>query len=188
MEDLGKLKAMWMELNQRVTALEAENRILARKVMNEKYVSAKDKLIKKYNAFIILEIITGIYMCGFILFNPLTVERYRIVTAVYWFLFFLCEVCIDWYLREGVINIDVYHSTVREISIRAARNWKIHKFAIIIGFPLALGACVLFALSLNANLFTIYGMLLGGLVGAGIGISQLKAFMNYYRLLQSSDE
>lgn len=188
MDELDNMKAIWLELNERITALEAENRRLARKVVNEKYKSAREKLIRKYNGFIIVEIIMIFYMFAFIWFNPMVVEKYRIITAVYWSVFFLFEVAIDSYLKQGVKNIDIYTSSVSEISAMAAKNWKIHKLAIIIGLPIALGACVLFALALDANEFVIYGMILGGLVGLAIGLFQLKKFMQYYHLLQNSKE
>ncbi|MCH5230566.1 MAG: hypothetical protein J1F43_02075 [Muribaculaceae bacterium] len=186
MDELENMKAMWLELNQRVSALEAENRNLARKVSNEKYKSARDRLIRKYTAFIIVEVIMILYTFAFIGFNPMVVEKYRMVTCFYWLIFFLLGVAVDFYLRQRLVELDIYNSSVREISSQAARSWKIHKLAIIIGFPIAIGAVILFALALDANEFTIYGMIFGALIGATIGFFQLRKFLQYYRLLQTS--
>ena len=188
MEELENFKAMWLELNEKISALEAENRNLARKVVNEKFRSAKEKLIRKYNAFIFVEVIMILFIFPFFMYNPFVVEKFRIFACVYWLVFFLFEVSMDFWLKEGIKNIDIYNSSVKEISLQVAKIRKLHKLAVIIGFPVAIGACVLFALAVNADKFTIYGMIVGGIIGGVIGIFQLKSFFQYYRFLQSSEE
>lgn len=188
MDELENLKTMWQALSDRVAVLETENRNLARKVTNDKFRSARERLIRKYNAFIIVELIMIVYIFTFIWANPMMDEKYRLITAIYWLAFFLFEIAIDCYLKQGVKKIDIYNSSVREIATQAAKNWKIHKIAISISLPFAIGACILFALAINANEFIILGMITGGLAGLLIGIVQLKKFFQYYRLLQSSEE
>lgn len=187
MENLDDMKTMWLELNSKISALEEENRKLARKVVSLNYKTAREKLIRKYTAFIFVASLMILYTLAFITFNPMIVEKYKIATTIYWIIFFTFEAGIDLYLRQRVKNIDIYNSSISEIAHQAATNWKIHKLAIIIGLPLAIGAVILFALSLNADLFMIYGMIVGGLVGLIIGIFQLIKFYEYYRLLQSKE-
>lgn len=187
MDQFDNMKAMWAELNSRVESLEAENRNLARKIIKDKYKSAREKLIKKYYAFISIEIIMIIFMSNFFIFNPEINEKYRIISLIYWDLFFIIEIIIDGFLLYNIKKIDIYTSTIKDISRDAANNWKLHKIAIFTGLPLAFGAIILFALSLNANIFTIYGMIVGCVIGAIIGIYQLSKFKNYYTQLVSND-
>lgn len=188
MENLEDMKEMWIELNNRMTALEEENRRLARKVMDEKYKNITEKLVRKYRIFIALACIMIIYFYGFIFFNPLVNEKYRLLTTIYMICFFALCAAVDSYLLYKVKEIDIYGSNVREITRIAANNWKIHKIFLMVGMPLAIGAIVLMALALNANEFVSLGMVVGGVVGFLIGFKQLMRFREYYRLLQTQDE
>lgn len=187
MDNFDDMKAMWIELNQRVSALEEENREMARRVMNKNYTTARQRLVNKYLAFMVLSFIMIGYMWLFILFNPFVVEKYKLVTAIYWSVFFMFEATIDGILCYRIKKIDLQRSTVSEIAGAAKMNWKIHKMAIIIGIPLAMVAIILFGLLLDADKYVLVGMIIGGIVGVGIGLMQLKKFWSYYRLLQSND-
>lgn len=178
---------MWEELNFRVERLEEENRRLARETMSSRYQTARERLVKRYRIFIILALVMIVYMSALILLNPLAVEKYKLATAIYWGVFLAAEAAIDTYLMIKVQEIDLYNSTVSEIASKAARNWRIHKIAVAIGMPLAIGACVLLALLYDADNFIIFGMIVGGVIGLAIGIFQLLKFMNYYKLLQSEN-
>lgn len=182
--DIEEMKTIWQEINMRLGNLEEENRRLARKVMTSDFKSARSKLISKYSAFIFLEAVMIFFMSSFIYFNPEVSETYRWPAIIYWSLFFLGELAVDFYLLQKVREIDIYESTINEISQIAASNWKIHKFAIIIGLPMAIGAVIIFALAMNADRFVIMGMIVGGFIGLLIGGFQLMKFMKYYRLLQ----
>lgn len=187
MDNIEEMKNMWLELNDRITSLEEENRRLARQVINSNYKTAREKLIRKYSAFMFISLLMIVYIILLIVHNPLCVEKYKIPTLIYWCFFFLFEFLFDYYLREKIKAINIYHSSLEEIASLASRNWKLHKIAIAIGLPLAIGACVLFGLLLDANSFIIYGMVAGGLVGLIIGLYQLLKFQKFYRLLQSND-
>lgn len=188
MEELDKMKIMWAELNNRISVLEEDNRILARKIVNQNLKTSQEKLVNKYTAFIILSLIMAFYMPVFVLLNPLLVEKFKVVTVVYWSVFFLIEAGIDIYLRFQVSKIDIYNSSVREIALQAANNWKLHKLAIFIGLPFAFGAIVLFGLLLDADIFVILCMFMGAVIGGLIGLKQLKKFYEDYRFLQTSEQ
>lgn len=187
MDDLENMKTMWIELENRLSFLEKENRRMAREVMSNKYKTIQEKLIAKYRLFAIVSGIMIIYSLFFIGFNPEIVEKYRFITLLYWIGFFLFEGSADIYLMFRLDKLDIYHSSVKDISDYAAQNWKLHKIALFIGIPLAIGALVLLLLALDADLFIISGMITGGLVGAAIGLTQLKKFMRYYKLLQTKE-
>ncbi|MCH5240107.1 MAG: hypothetical protein J1F38_07780 [Muribaculaceae bacterium] len=187
MDELCNMKAMWVELNERVSSLEEENRKLARKVINQNFKSTQEKLVRKYSIFIALSLIMVLYMPLFVCFSPFLVEKYKLATIIYWVLFFLLEAGVDIYLRYRISNIDIYKSSISDIAKLAAQNWRIHKIGILIGVPLAFGAVILFGLLLDANIFLIYGMIVGGVIGFIVGLSQLKKFYENYKFLQSQD-
>lgn len=185
MEDINDIKLMWQDLNSRLSYLEDENKRLMRKVMQTDYHSTKDKLIRKYAAFIGVESIMIVFVTLFFIFNPEVNDKFRWAAMIYWDAFFLIEVLFDGYLMLQLRNIDVYTSSIKEIAQRSASNWKLHKIGILVGLPLAFGAIFLFALALNANEFTILGMIVGGTIGLIIGINQLLKFKGYYKFLQT---
>lgn len=181
MDNIEEMKKMWDELNQRVALLEEENRILAKKVVGNKFKSTKEKLIKRYTAFSLLSFIMIIYSVFFILLNPMISDQYRIVSFVSWVIFFLFEGFADLYLRHRLQGLDVYNSTLKEISAMASQNWRLHKLAIFIGLPMAILVVILFGLAMDADIFVIYGMIVGGAVGLAIGLYQLRKFYIYYK-------
>lgn len=188
MNDLEDMKALWLDLNKRVSSLEEENRRLVRQVVNNKYKTAQERLIRKYSVFIIIEIIMILYIILVVEFNPMVVEKYKTVTLLSWSLFLAGAAGLDLYLRESMKRMDVYNLNVSEITRLAARNWKLHKMGIIIGLPIAFGAIILFGLLMDANKFTIYGMIVGGIIGFIIGLSQLRKFSESYHLLQTKNQ
>ena len=187
MDDLNDIKNMWAEINNRLAALEEENRRLLHHVKSENYRSIKQRLISRYRFFIVMSLLCALVFALFIVFNPMIVETYRWITAIYWLVFFILCASVDFYLLQNVGRMDIYNSSVSETARIAAKNWKIHKLWIIVGLPFAIGAVILWALALNADYFVILGMIAGGIVGFIIGLYQLKKFMRDYKQLQSED-
>ncbi|MCH5242024.1 MAG: hypothetical protein J1F67_06330 [Muribaculaceae bacterium] len=187
MDNIEDLKIMWQDLNQRLSHLESENRMLMQNIMKTNYKTTQEKLVNKYGVFIAVEFIMICFMTLFFIFNPEVNEKYRISALIYWDAFFMIEVLFDFYLLYRIKTMDVFNSTIKDVASRAASNWRLHKMGIVIGLPLAFGAILLFALALNANEFTIMGMIVGGLIGFIIGIQQLLKFRSYYNLLQTND-
>ena len=188
MENFEDMKKMWDDLNERLSHLEKENKILARKVMEPKFKSVREKLIRKYGMFIILAIVMILYSIGAILFNPLVSDKYRIITFICWVVFFFFEGSLDFYLRQRVQDIDIYNSNLTEISRMALQNWKIHKLAVIIGLPMAIVVVILYGFAIQPNIFVIYGMVAGGVVGLIIGSFHLRKFYQYYKFMQSEND
>lgn len=174
-------------MNQRISYLENENKNLIMNIKKSHYKTMREKIRNKYLGFIAIEIVMICFITFFFLFNPFIIEKYRLVSLIYWDLFFLLEVAIDGYLLYQIQKLDIYTSTLKEVAARAASNWRLHKIAILIGMPLAFGAIFLLILAIDANEYTIYGMIVGGLVGLLIGFRQLSKFRNYYKLLQVQD-
>ena len=188
MEDIEDMKAMWVELNQRISSLEEDNRRLAKKVVSEKYKNIQERLIRKYRVFIALACVMIIYIYCLVFLNPLVVDKYKMFATIYMMCFFARCAGVDSYLLYKVKGLDIYGSNIREITRVASLNWKIHKIFLIAGIPLAIGALVVMALALDANEFVYLGMIVGGIVGFLIGFRQLMKFRDYYRLLQIQDD
>ena len=188
MDNLEDMKLMWQELNNRVSHLEEENKVLMQRVMRSDYKTAQEKLVAKYWMFIIWATFMIILMTCFLLLNPFVNETYRIATVIYWDVFFMIEIILDGYLLARIKKLDIYNTPVKEVAKTAAHNWKMHKIGLVVGLPLAFGAIILYALALNANKFTIFGMCVGGCIGALIGTRQLIKFKNYYKFLQVNDD
>ena len=185
MENLEDMKSLWIDLNRRVETLEEENRRMAQDAMTSKFKTAQEKLVRKYRMFMGIGIIMIFYIFLIVTFNPMVVEKYRIPTMIYWCLFFAFEAGVDCYLMQKVKEIDIYNSSISEISSQSSHYWKIHKLAIYIGLPMAVGACVLFGLLMDADKFVILGMIFGGVVGLLIGFRQLMKFLQYYKQLSN---
>lgn len=187
MNEMDEIMRMWKKMDEKLSVLARENQRLALEVRKNKYRSSLERLVNKYWKFIILETVCLLLFPLMIIYNPLVVEKYRWITAIYWCCLFAFELGVDYYLMSRLRALDVCSRSVREISLEAQRNWKIHKIAIIIGFPVAIGAVILFALSLNADPEILAGMTVGGVIGLVIGISELRKFMRDYKNLQEED-
>ena len=187
-EDIDDMKTMWVELNKRLTQLEDTNKKLCRDIKNSRYKSSIDNLISRYRKFIIIALVSAIIFPIFIYSNPLVVDKYRNITAIYWLVFFLMEMSFDVYLMQRLRSINIYESSINQIAQITCKTWRIHKYMIAIGLPIALGACCLFALALDANYFTILGMIVGGILGVCIGIGQLIKFKTEYKNLQNDED
>ena len=186
MENLDEIKAMWIDLNSRLSVVEEENRRLLDIVKNDKYKSIRQRLLTRYRAFIILALSFAIVCPAFLLLDPMVVEKFRLATAIYWCLFMLAAAGVDFYLYSIVRRMDVYNSTVLEMTKMAANNWKIHKLWIIIGMPVAFGAVILWGLAMDADNFVILCMIIGGVIGGVIGGLQLRKFWNDYKNLSNN--
>lgn len=188
MDELANMKTLWQELSLRVSSLEEENRLLARKVLNQNFKTAREKLVRKYTFFSCLSLFMIIYMIFFVGLNPLGEEKYRLLTLIYMGCFFIFEGSVDLYLRYKLKNLDIYAANIKEIVSQAKQNWKLHKISVCIGLPLAIGAIIILGLFMGADIYAIYGLIIGGIIGLIIGFRQLLSFRETYRLLETEEE
>ena len=181
MNNIDDMMTMWKEMDNKLSSLVEENQRLANEIKKNKVRSNQEKLIRKYRAFIIMEAVC-IPMIFLILgLNPEVVEKYRWPALISFVCFFLMEICIDGYLLYKLNSIDIYNESIIEISQQARRNWKLHKIAVLIGIPIAIGVVLLFCLALGGNTATLWGVFVGGIIGLGIGLNEFFKFMKNYR-------
>ena len=185
MNNIDDMMAMWKEMDNKLSSLVEENRMLANEIKKNKVRSNQEKLGRKYRAFIIMEAVCIPLIFLLLGVNPEVVEKYRWPTLIYFVCFFLLEICIDGYLLCKLNNIDIYNESIVEISRKAKANWKTHKIAVLIGIPIAIGAVVLFCLAMGGNEAPIYGIFFGGAIGLGIGLNEFFKFMKNYKEMSS---
>ena len=187
MNEINEMMTMWKEMDCKLSSLIDENRRLAEEVKKNKLQSSREKLIRKYRAFIIMEAVCIPLMYLVFGVNPLVDERYRWATVIYFVCFLLLEICIDGYLLYKLNYMDIYNYPVSEITRMARTNWKIHKIAVIVGIPIALGALVLVCLALGGFKETLIGICIGLAIGIGIGLNEFFKFMKNYKTMISSE-
>ena len=182
-DNIDDMVVMWKEMDTKLSSLMEENRRLADEIKKNKLQSNQEKLGLKYRRFIIMEAVCIPLMILLLGFNPEVVERFRWPALIYFIGFFLLEIAIDSYLLYRLNCIDIYNDSITEISRQARSNWKIHKIAILIGIPIAIGAVELFCLALGSDSATLWGVFVGGAIGLGIGLNEFFKFMNSYKAM-----
>ena len=185
MNDIEEMKEMWSDLNNRLTALERENQMLAEQVSRNKFRSSKDKLVNKYRRFIILEVVLLIFCWLYFTESPFFIPGSRWILVGYWTLMFLVEIAIDVYLMEGVRDIDIVNDPVSVVAAKAHKYQKVHKLFICFGLPIAFIGVGIFIWAMGEyNYSMILGVCTGAAIGLIIGIRQYMDFMRAYKNLQ----
>lgn len=187
MNNIDEMMIMWKEMDTKLSSLIEENQRLTVEIKKNKLLTNQEKLIRKYRAFIIMEAVCIPLMFFVIAINPLVVDKYRWISFVYFVCFFLLEIGIDVYLLNKISGIDIYHDSIQEISRQARANWKIHKMAVLIGIPVAIGAVVLFCLAVGGDTSTLWGICVGGAIGLGIGMNEFFKFMKNYKSMSREE-
>lgn len=181
MNNIDDMMTMWKEMDNKLSSLVEDNRRLANEIKKNKVKGNQEKLIRKYRAFIILGAICIPLMFAILGLSPEVVEKYRWPTLIYFVCFFLMEICIDSYLIYRLTSIDIYNDSIVEISRQARANWKMHKIAVLIGIPVAIGAVILFCMAMGGNTAILWGVCVGASIGLGIGLNEFFKFMKNYR-------
>lgn len=187
MNKIDDMIAMWKEMDSKLSSLVEENRKLAEEIKKNKLRGSQEKLMRKYRAFIIMEALCIPLICFFLGVNPLIVDQYRWPALIYFVCFFTFEICIDGFLLYKVNKIDIYNDSIIEISRQAKTNWKIHKIAVLIGIPIALGAVVMICLAMDGDIAMLWGVFVGGIIGLGIGLNEFFKFMKNYKTMSKEE-
>lgn len=183
MNNIDDMMAMWKEMDSKLNSIVEENQRLADEIKKNNLRSSQEKLMRKYRAFIIMEAVCIPLMYFLLAVNPFVINQYRWPTLIYFICFFILEICIDGYLLYKLNNIDIYNDSIVEISRQARANWKIHKIAILVGIPIAIGAVIMFCLAMGGNMSMLWGVFVGAAIGLGIGLNEFFKFMKNYRAM-----
>lgn len=183
MNNIEDMVAMWKEMDTKLSSLVEENRKLSEEIQKNKLRSSQERLMRKYRAFIIMEAVCIPLMAMLLGANPFVFEQYRWAALIYFVCFFLLEIGVDSYLLYKLNRLDIYNDSISEISRQASFNWRIHKIAVLIGIPVALGAVVLFCLAMGSDTATLWGVFVGATIGLGIGLNEFFKFMKTYKTM-----
>lgn len=185
MNNIDEMMVIWKEMDCKLSSLVQENRRLADEIQKNKLKSSQEKLMRKYRTFIIMEAVCIPLMFLILGVNPIVVNQFRWPALIYFICFFLLEIGIDGYLLYKLNSIDIYSDTIIDISCKARANWKVHKIAVMVGIPVAIGAVVLFCLAMDFNTSMLLGICIGGAIGLGIGLNEFFKFMKNYKAMSS---
>lgn len=187
MNNIDDMMIMWKEMDSKLSSLVEDNRRLADEIKKNTLRGSRERLMRKYRAFIIMEAVCIPLMFLVLGLNPLVTNQFRWPALIYFICFFLLEIGIDGYLLYKLNSIDIYNDSIMEISRQARTNWKIHKIAILIGIPIAIGAVVLFCLAIGSNIEMLWGVFVGGAIGLGIGLNEFFKFMRHYKEMSQTE-
>lgn len=110
-------------------------------------------------------------------------EWMRIAIVVFSMIY--CATCsiMDRWLYRGICSIDIYEMSVAEVCSLAIYYRKRHLQFVVILIPMAVVLLGGIAWALSSNMYLIYGIITGALVGLILGTRQLYAFLDSYRSL-----
>lgn len=97
--------------------------------------------------------------------------------------FILCAAgsITDRYLARAIRAIDTAAMPVAEVLRRTMKCRTIHMRYVVLAMPFAIFWCAAAAYVLQANIYTVWGIIVGGLTGLAIGINILAGFIRDYR-------
>lgn len=149
-----------------------------------KKVTALDALARRYRRFsrfgFLMIPVSLLWMFGHFPFeNP----DMRYVCGVVMMVYFGICGFLDRWLCEGILSIDCYTMTVSEVIQKALYYRKRHLQMIMFLLPFAFLTLGLLAYSLRTDVYILYGMAGGFVVGIILGSIQLHKFMKEYEVI-----
>lgn len=180
--DFDKIKQIWDQTDSRLTELERQTADLARQSRDTRRRTALESLIDRYKRFSIVGILLAVMimmqtLSGFYQ-GPYGIAA--VVTGV--LLGCICSVMDRW-LWMKLKGIDVSRMGVAEVSACAILCRRRHLQFICISVPMAFLMVLFILLSKNVNIYMIYGIISGALVGFLLGLRELSRFLSDYRTL-----
>lgn len=107
--------------------------------------------------------------------------RFRLGVVLFGILYLLTASSMDWWLYKGISRIDVATMSVSEVCRRTFYYRKKHSQFMGILLPLALLFIGNLTWLLSGDIWFVYGIVAGALVGVAFGIRQFMQFMAEYR-------
>lgn len=151
--------------------------------------TALEKLAAMYRRFMIVALILVPY--SWLTFTrPNLIENAtgRILLPILFSLYALSVFLIDRYLYHGIRGIDCFRMTVKEVGERAYRLRRIHLRSICFLVPIIIVFIGLLGYYVVSNIYFIYGMVAGSVIGVMIGLWNLRKFMVEYKMLTDNEE
>lgn len=177
-----EIKQTWKQAAQRISQPTIDE--YERMYRNNKE-TALESLANKYKRFSIIGFAMVFCSVGWMASGlPFESPEWKFIVSAVMMVYFGCCACIDRWLYKGVSSIDCYTMTVSEVIDKAMYYRKKHLQSMIFLIPFALLVVGLMAYSFKADVYILYGMGAGFLVGIIIGTFQFKEFMSEYRKIK----
>ncbi len=142
--------------------------------------SLADRYRRFYRLAFIMIAVSVMWMFGHFPFeNP---QMKYIVSGIMMVYFAVCG-CMDLWLYRGVSSIDCFTMTVNEVIRKALYYRKRHLQFVMVLLPVAILMLGVLAYSMSSDVYVIYGMVCGAVVGIILGAIQLCKFLKAYRVI-----
>ncbi len=176
-----EIKKTWEEASRKLyrpTPQEFEN------MYREKKETALERLAMKYRRFSTMSLVMTIVSCLW-MFSPAEMPSspMKFVMSIVLMLYFATCSSIDWWLYKGISSINCYEMSVSEVVDKAMYFRKKHLQSIMFLIPFAVVVFGVMAYSFNADIYVIYGMAAGLIVGIALGYRQFREFMDEYKTI-----
>lgn len=177
-----EIKKTWEEASRRFyrpTPEEFEN------MYREKKETALDRLATKYRRFSTMSLVMT-FVSSLWLFSPSFMEtsEHKFMLSITLMAYFAICSSIDYWLYRGVSSINCFEMSVSEVIDKAMYYRKKHLQSIMFLIPLAVVVFGVMVYSFNADIYIIYGMAAGLIVGLLLGYRHFREFMDEYRTIK----
>lgn len=180
--DNDRIKQIWDQTDSRLTELERQTADLARQSRETRRRTALERLIERYRRFSIV----GILLAVMIMMQTISgfyQGPYGIAAGVTGVLLgCICSIMDRW-LWAKLKAIDITRMGVAEVSARAILCRRRHLQFICFSVPMLFLMIAFILLSKDVNIYMIYGIISGALVGFVLGLRELACFLSDYRTL-----
>lgn len=146
--------------------------------------TALEKLAQKYRRFSCMGLLMAIVSLCYMLPIHIIEGKLRIWVSLVFLVYSLTCSLMDYWLYKGIESIDCYTMTVKEVSDKAMYYRSKHLMFIAILLPMMFGILGFLVYALGYNIYIIWGILAGLLVGGALGFRQFLEFMSEYRKLR----
>ena len=170
-----EIKKGWNE-----TRFSPSDREYVNEVINGKRRTALQKLACRYRRFSNVGLLM-IAWSSLLMFNNILPEGTKVYFSIAFATYFLMCSIMDRWLYQGVSRIDCVSMAVGEVSRLATFYRKRHLQFMIILIPIAIALLGSFIYVMVDNIYFIYGVICGAVIGLAIGIFQFMEFMADYR-------
>lgn len=150
----------------------------------EKKETALERLATKYRRFSTMSMVMTVVSCLW-MFSPAAIPApgMKYVMAITMMLYFATCSTIDFWLYRGVSSIDCFEMSVSEVVSKALYYRKKHLQSMMFLIPFAVVVFGVMVYSFNADIYVIYGMAAGLIVGLMIGLRHFREFMDEYKVI-----
>lgn len=154
-------------------------------INNCRRMTALQSLAQRYRRFSILAMVFAVVI-PFTMLNMMrvfdgNVELHKFIIVIFSAAYFVTCSVMDYWLYLGIRNIDLATMNVAEVCRKAYYYRKKHFQFIAVLVPMAIVLIGLLTWSISDNIYTLFGIAFGAMLGVGVGLKELFSFLDDYR-------